>query len=428
MNNLVVKSQKNIYRKDDATKSILYNLCFHSARLFNCALYNISQHYEQTEKYLSYESNYHVCKNNYSYRVLMSDHAQQILKLVDRNYRSFFTLLKLKKQGLYLEQINPPKYKPKTGLGTAIIQGRSARIKNGKVLVGMTSIFKERYNITEKNIEFTLPKNLSHITKLRELRIIPKAKGQYFEVEFVYHDKVELLNVDLTKHLAIDLGIDNFAACVTSTGDTFLIEGRLLKSINQQYNKKYAELQSIKAQQGYKHTTKRQTRLSLRRNNQINNFFNQTVNYLFKYCRTNQIGSVIIGDFKEIKREGNLGKQNNQNFQSIPYGKFKQKLKSKLESYGIQVSFQEESYTSKTSFLDLEPIEKQEKYVGRRIKRGLFRTANKRLVNADCNGAANILRKYLASNHRLEELNFERVSKGFVTNPVRLKLQSYVYL
>ena len=122
-----------------------------------------------------------------------------------------------------------------------------------------------------------------------------------------------------------------------------------------------------------------------------------------------------------------MGKRNNQNFVQIPYDIFKRKLRSKCEQTGINYACTEESYTSKCSFLDKEEVVKHTVYAGKRIKRGLFKSSENIVVNADINGSANILRKFLKSKHRLEELFFERVSKGFVNNPVRVKLSNMLF-
>ena len=128
-----------------------------------------------------------------------------------------------------------------------------------------------------------------------------------------------------------------------------------------------------------------------------------------------------MGDFQDIKRGTNIGKRNNQNFVGIPFGIFKRKLKSKCEQLGIVYNSIEESYSSKCSFLDNEIIGYHDIYLGSRIKRGLFKTSIGILVNADVNGAANILRKFLTSNNRLGVLDLKRVNEGFVNNPSKVK-------
>ncbi len=165
--------------------------------------------------------------------------------------------------------------------------------------------------------------------------------------------------------------------------------------------------------------------LSRKRYNKINNYFNLAVKYITDYTISKNAGSIVIGDFSDIKRNINIGKKNNQNFVTIPYGIFKRKLQSRCEQLGINYYLQEESYTSKCSYLDNEPIKKHDTYKGKRVKRGLFRTSQGYLINADVNGSANILVKFLISNgqhqHQVVANRY-----GCVNHPPRLRLSDLV--
>src|SRR5688500_427044 len=138
-------------------------------------------------------------------------------------------------------------------------------------------------------------------------------------------------------------------------------------------------------------------RLERKREFRLNDFFNRTVKRITDYCLEHNLGSIVVGDFANLKQEINHGSRNNQNFVQIPYSKLRQKLVSKCQQLGIEVSSQAEAYTSKTSFLDRELPQKHQAYLGIRVKRGLFRTAQGIVVNADTNGSAQILVKHLAS-------------------------------
>lgn len=418
----IILTQKNRLRLSPEEHKLVTAMSYHSARLYNVGLYSVRQFFFLNNEYLNYAKNYHECKNNENYKLLLSDTAQQILRLVERNFKSFFALLTLKKAGKYSERVSIPKYKGKEELGIVAIQGRSARIHGNKVRVGFSKAFKELYQPSMKYLEFTLPKHIQ-VSKLQELRINPLFGGREFDIEFVYKKEVEpVQSLDANKFLSIDMGLNNFATCFSSVdGSSFIIDGRYIKAINHRYNKTLARLQSIKDQQGIKKPTRRIFNLSRKRGFQMNDSFNRAVKYITDECLRQGIGSIVVGNFSDIKREINMGKRNNQNFVQIPFGLFRQKLKSKCQQLGIEYHAAEESYTSKTSFLDNEPVQKHEQYLGKRIKRGLFRAANGRVVNADVNGAANILRKFLASTSRLTDLYCERVVKGFVNNPERVK-------
>ena len=183
------------------------------------------------------------------------------------------------------------------------------------------------------------------------------------------------------------------------------------------YNKQKSKVQTELEIKNKKKWSNKLEILTINRKNYIDNYFNQTVSLVKKYCIKNQVGKVVCGYNKSWKQNINIGKVNNQKFTAIPYYLFKQKLESKLAEIGIEFVIQEESYTSKCSFLDNEPIKEHSTYAGKRVKRGLFKTSKGLLVNSDINGAANIMRK--AVDVVSEGLPKEIV--GSIVCPVMLK-------
>ena len=420
----MILTQKNRLKLSSTKLEIVRQLSYYSARLYNVGLYSVRQYYFNNNAYLPYAKNYHECKENENYKLLLSNTSQQILRIVDRNFKSFFGLLKLKSQGKYTEKIRIPRYKKQDELINITIQGRSARIRKGYVIIGFSKAFREKHKPSFKELKFKLPKNIT-VDKLQEVRILPIFNGKEFDIEFVYKKEFKPISVDKDKYLSIDMGLDNFATCFNSNdGSSFIIDGRYIKSINRHYNKQKAYYQSILDRQSIK-VSKKMLTISRKRYNKINNYFNLAVKYITDYAISKNIGSIVVGDFSDIKRNINMGKKNNQNFVNIPYDIFKRKLQSKCEQLGIRYYLQEESYTSKCSFLDNEPIEKHDTYKGKRVKRGLFRTSKGYLINADVNGAANILVKYLTSNGQLQ---YPVVANryGCVNYPPRLKLNDLV--
>jgi IS605 OrfB family transposase len=414
----MILTQKNKLYLNENDKFIIDKLSYHSARLYNSCIYIIKEYFEKNNFYLNYNEQYHQVKLNEHYNILITDSSQQIHRIVDRNFKSFFSLLKLKNKGKYSNPIKTPNYIDNNIGWSIFVAGRSARIKNNKIYVGLSKTFREKYDIKQKDIIFDLPKNIN-VKKLQQLQIKPLYGGKEYEILFSYEKENDIKKLDKNQFLSIDCGLNNLLTTYdTKNKKSFIINGKPLKSINQHYNKTKAKLQSEYERNKIKDkNTKKFIKLSEKRKNIINNYFNQTVNKLIKYCLTNNIGNVVIGDFKEIKKEINTGKVNNQNFVSIPYGILKRKLETKCIYYGINYALQEESYTSKCSSLDLESIKKNENYMGKRIKRGLFRTKNNILINADVNGAINILRKYKSKSDK--DLSFTDVS-GAINHPVRI--------
>ena len=385
--------------------NILAHLCYHSARLYNVGLYSVRQHYFNTKSYLSYFENCKVCKTNENYAILLSDTSQQILRLVDRDMKSFFKLLALKKIGKISKNVMLPKYKKSESLSIFILQGRSCRIqKDGKVAIGLTKKFRELYGIDDKRILFTIPNNIQNVSEFKEIRIIPQFEGKQFSIEFVYESNKQLRKAEGDGYMSIDLGVSNLASCtIFSNGDTqqFIVDGRRLKNINHYYNKKAAMLKSkyAKNKSISSSNTKRMMRLMNGRSNRINDYFNRVVKILVNKCLDNGVTTLVIGYNKEQKQGINIGKVNNQNMVMIPFYKLRQKLQYQCDLHGISYCPQEESYTSKASCLDDDYIPVYGEAVvkpfsGKRIHRGLYRASDGSVLNADINGSINILKKY----------------------------------
>jgi putative transposase len=237
-------------------------------------------------------------------------------------------------------------------------------------------------------------------TNLREVRVIPKCVG--YVVEIVYEKKVNPEDLDENKIAGIDLGVRNLVTVGNNIGEKpIVVKGGICKSINQFYNKEMGRIQRIYESQGIK-TGKKSKKLFDKRNRKIKDHLHKISRFIVDYCSQNDIGTLVIGnneDWKQNanignnedwKQNANIGKRNNQNFVQIPFSLLINQIKYKAEEKGINVILQEESHTSKCSFLDNEYIEHHEKYVGKRFKRGLFRSAKGIIINADLNGVYNI--------------------------------------
>lgn len=400
---------------------LLKEMCRYSNNLYNVALYNIRQHYFNTKKFLTYESNYHECKTNENYGLLQAGISQQIMKVVDRSFKSFFNLIKKCKQGDYrYHDVNIPHYRKKGGLFNLIMSTNAFTIKNGFLHVAMSRDFRALHP-DMKEIKIAFPKRLENKV-IKEVRILPCGNGRVFRVQYVYEVSEEVLNLDRDNALAIDLGIDNLATCVSTFGTPFIMDGRKLKSINHQWNKEMARLRSISMKQGIK-TTDRMQKITTKRNNRVNDIMKKSARYIVNYCAENNIGTIVVGYNADFKRNPNIGKVNNQNFVQIPLGDLRQQLQFLCWKYRIEYLEQEESYTSKSSCLDNDviPEYKPEQpytgtFSGRRVHRGLYRTKNGTLVNADVNGSANIMRKCK------QNVDFDKLCNGLLASPQRIRV------
>lgn len=387
----MILSYEEILTLNPLEKKILSEASHISKCLYNYTLYNQRQFFRETEgKYLNKFKIYSQVRdqNPKLYYKLNSWVSQAIIYRVDRDYQSFFKHLKVASPG---EKIRPPQYK-KNGLFEVEFGGPSLFVENGRVRVSLSKYLRNRYGV--KFLHFQIPSYLKD-QNIDLVILKPQSHGQ-FKIKFCYEVE-EKPKVESSKVLGIDLGTNNLAACVSSEGDAFLFSGKKLKSQNQFYNKKSADFQSQIDLE--KHALKKmkikQQKISLtkKRARRIKDTLHKVSSNIISYCINNDISKIVIGKNIGWKNEVNLGRINNQNFVQIPHAKLIFLLQYKAEKHGLTVETIEESYTSKTDSLALEPISRQEKYLGKRVKRGLFQSSLGKLVNADINGAINILRK-----------------------------------
>lgn len=413
---LTVKQQlKHLSKEDYKT---VKKLCHIAKNLANEAIYNVRQYYFTEGKFLKYEKNYAILKSSPNYKALNSNMAQQILKEVDGSFKSFFGLLKLAKQGKYaFKDCRLPYYLPKDGYTTLVIG--FVRLNGNKLILPFSNSFKK----THKSIEITIPPVLLD-KKVKEIRILPKANARFFEIQYIYEAECIQRNLNKQNALALDLGVNNLVTAVSSKGKTFIIDGRRLKSINQWFNKENSRLQSIKDKQRLgKRPTNRQKAIARERNNKVNDYMNKSARKVIDYCITNDIGTLVVGYNVTFQRNSHMGKQNNQNFVNIPYGKLRDKLSYLCKLNDIAYVEQEESYTSKASFWDKDniPVYNNDNprgyhFSGIRVHRGLYKTLNGKTFNADVNGALNIMRKSsVVDMHIL-------YGRGDVDTPIRIRI------
>ena len=413
---LTIKQQvKHLSKKD---YNSLRELSHIAKNLTNQALYNARQYYFAEGKYLNYQKNYALLKNSENYKILNSNMAQQILKEVDGSFKSFFGLLELAKKGEYdFKDCKLPHYLPKDGYTTLVIG--FVRLKGNKLILPFSNTYKK----THKPIEITIPPILAD-KKIKEISIIPKADARFFEIQYTYETECMQRNLNINNALALDLGINNLVTAVSSIGKSFIIDGKKLKSINQWYNKQNAYLQSIKDKQHFdEKTTNRQKTITRNRNNKVNDYMSKVARKVINYCISNDIGTLVVGYNETFQQDTNIGKANNQTFVNIPYGKLREKLEYLCELNSITYVKQEESYTSKASFWDKDDIPAYDsdnpqkyKFSGNRIHRGMYQTKDGKTINADVNGALNILRK--SSVVDLTVL----YSRGEVDTPIRIRV------
>ena len=371
--------EQHIIKKSDSRFKELDNLLFLSKNLYNAGLYTTRQYYFEHKKFLNYQSlaSIMVKENNVDYRQMPAKVSQQTLKLIEQNFKSFFKHLKVKKKD---EVIKIPNYLKKD-TGRFVVTYTSQAISSKEIKKGILKLSKVKSTFkTDK-------------TDIQQVRLI--SKNNHIVVEVIYNVKdVEPL-ADNERYASMDLGLNNLGTVGSNVVKPFIINGKPLKSINQFYNKRVSNLKS-KLTNGKK-TSKRIKSLTDKRNNKIKDYLHKASTILVNQLVSNDLNTLIIGNNKGWKQDINIGKRNNQSFVQIPYSTFIKMIEYKCKLVGINVLITEESYTSKCSFLDSEDIKKQKEYKGKRIKRGLFKSSEGVLINADVNGSLNILRKVVGN-------------------------------
>ena len=394
--------EQHIIKKNHRFYSECDMLCFKSKNLYNSGLYSVRQHYfnEKTFKNGYTLINEFSTENQFDYRELPSKVSQHTLKLVEQNFKAFFGALKAKKKTSTSKPIRVPKYLHKT-------KGRQIVVYTNQAL--STPLLKKGIlKPSQTNIEI---KMFAKTDSIQQLRIVPKPN--HYVIEIVYKKEITPLKDDNGRWASIDLGLNNLATVGSNVISPIIINGKPLKSINQFYNKTLAKLTS----QSKNKSTKRISRLHFKRNNKIKDYLHKATKCIVNHLVSNSINSLVIGNNKEWKQEINIGRVNNQNFVNIPHTRFIEMMEYKCLLQGINVITNEESYTSKCSFLDNESVKKHEHYKGKRIKRGLFRSGNGTLINADVNGSLNILKK--AVINAFDKVNVIEVSSSPMVHTIK---------
>ncbi|NEO53844.1 MAG: IS200/IS605 family element transposase accessory protein TnpB [Okeania sp. SIO3B5] len=354
-------------------------LAFKSKNLYNLANYYCRQHLFCTGHSLDLTKLYHATKESDAYRALPTKVSKQIIKCLVATWRGYFQAIKewSKHPGKFLGKPKIPKYKNKT-------QGRNV------VIYSKESVYKAPLKDGICHLSMSEIKIPVVVDTVIEVRIVPATACYIIEV---VHEKTLQPQIHSTYVAGIDLGIDRLVALSTNKPGVkpLLINGKPLKSVNQLYNKRKAKYQSVLKSQ--KKTSRKIEALTYHRNRFVENYLHNTSKLVVNYLVTNRIGIVVIGQNDNWKQGANIGKKNNQNFTQIPHSKLIQQITYKCQLAGIKVIETEESYTSKTSALDLELPCQQENYVGKRVKRGLFRSETGKVINADINGSLQIIRK-----------------------------------
>ena len=410
-------AEQHCIDKRDPRYSAIDEAAFKSKNLYNAALYEMRQAFIHQGVYLSYEEMDTRMQSHEAYRALPAKVSQQVLRQLADAWKAFREAKAAYEEdpSKFTGRPRLPKYKHKT-------EGRNILIYT------MQAVSRDKKYLAQKIIK---PSQLAITvqttqdpTTIDQVRIVPK-NGSYV-VEVIYQKAPIQAKVDPSFCVAIDLGVTNLAA-IASNRQGFvpqLVNGRPIKTWNQWYNKRIKQLKMQLPKEDRERVTRQMERITKKRNRRIDHYLHAASSRIIDFLIEEGVGTVIIGKNPLWKQETGMGKRNNQNFVSIPHARFVDMLTYKAALVGIQVEVREESYTSKASFLDLDPIpdyqsgdETEPVFSGKRIGRRnrLYRAKDGRIICADVNGAYNILRK-----SRPDVFSKAKGVAGYVVHPLRL--------
>jgi putative transposase len=408
------------YKFNYAYNTYLSKLCRISADLYNQANYVIKQELNNSNRWIRYHELNSIMRGlknldgTINYFLIKSQTNQQILKLLDKNWTSYFSAIKeyKKNPNRFKGQPRPPKYLKKGSENLLIYTSQNSRIRDGYILLG-------------KNFKIKIPQFEMYRDKLESfklVRILPKNRN--YEIEIIYNYGTNNADLNYSTYGSVDFGITNLVTLVTPY-KSLIYSGSPCKSVNQFYNKKSGQLKAIRDHNKKDNherrlwNNKKIEKALIRRNNYISDYFHKVSRHVVNHLIRNKIGNLVIGLNRNWKDSISIGKKNNQNFLFLPHSKLFNLIKYKCEMVGISVIEQEESYTSKCDSLSLEYVGKHEVYLGKRVHRGLFQSSVGKLVNADVNGALNSLRKVVGDSHACIA---EIINSGFLFNPEKVRV------
>lgn len=415
--------QQVLLHPDPQTEAILRYLCEQSGKLYNNGIYFARQTFFKTGRLLTgkFDLDFEptVAKTMVA-RSLPSTPAQQTLRSVIEAFKSFKGLRDLYFKGQLHFKPKAPDYLKGTKLFKVAYPnsgGQQPKLVDGRLKFSLGLTVRRWFGLSE--FYLPMPSNID-IADVKEFTILPKNGAFYLELS--YEVKSQVHQLDPNQALSIDLGTaDNLAACVDSLGNSLLLDARVMKAMNQLWNKKVATRKEGKPEAYWDGWLDRVTR---KRNHQMRDGINKAAKSMIDHCLKYGIGTIVIGWNEGFKSSASMGRLNNQKFVQMPLGKLKDRLKQLCELHGIRFVETEEAYTSKASYLDGDSLpkfgEKPDgwKASGQRVRRGLYQSANGAIVNADLNGAANILTK-VASKLGIDLI---RLGRRSLTTVARIRL------
>lgn len=407
--------QQTLIHAQKDVLAILEYLCSESNKIYNCATYYARQIWFKTKRIANRAEICASMVRNSHFGAMYVSSSQQTCNAVAEAFKSFKELIKAFNKGEIERKPSPPKYRKPGGLYTISFPVKWLKFTAEGIRIPLGRKVKAWFGID--CFYLPMPTNLN-FKDIKEVRILPK--NRCFYSEFVCKLSTGSLSLDKLKALAIDHGINNWLTCVDTLGNSFIVDGRHLKSVNRWYNKQVSTLKENKTQVFW---SKKLATITEKRSRQMRDATNKVARIVVNHCVLKGVGTIVFGWNKRQKDSANMGRKKNQQFVQIPTARLKDRIAQLCEQLGIDFVETEEANTSLASFLDGDSLPKHGekpswwKASGKRVKRGLYRTAKNWYVNADAQAAANCLAKVAV---RLG-LDLSRIGRGALTTPLRVR-------
>ena len=409
---IVQRVEKHFIKQNNLYYPMFCDFAHKAKNLYNHANFLVRNEFIKNNKWLRYNEMDKMLKTDLKFddykQMPTAQSAQQVLRLLDKNWKSFFIAINdwSKNKDKYSGKPKLPKYKTKDGKHILILTNQNVKLKDNMLVFPKTFcgfIIQPQFIKHDNFVSF------------QQVRFIPNYKS--FIVELVYNIEVpNKILPDNKRYLSVDIGLDNLATVVNNTGlKPVIINGKGLKSINKYYNKQMSHYRKVAKRMNGRDYTNRMNNLTMKRNCKINDYMHKASKYLIDYAIANNFNTIVIGNNKAWKQKSTMSKIINQSFVGIPHMRFIEMVQYKAQNVGINVILTEESYTSGTSFLDNEEPIKANYNKMRRIHRGLFVSNNGIKINADVNGAYQIMKKVFPNA-------YANGIQGVVLHPIRVSV------
>ena len=404
--------EKHRIKQNNAYYPMLCDFTHKSKNLYNHANFLVREEFIKNDKWFRYGELNKLLKADVEFddykQMPTAQSAQQTLRLLEKDWKSFFKAIKdwSAHKEKYLGRPKLPKYKPKNGKHILILTNQNVKLKENKLYFPKAF---QGFTVKPRFVE------LENFVSFQQVRVIPSF--QSFTIELVYNiDIPDVALEDNGRYLSMDIGLDNLATVVNNTGlKPVIINGKGLKSINKYYNKQVSHYREIAKRMNGKDYTNRMDGITRKRTEKIDDYMHKESSYLVRYAVSNDFHTIVIGNNKEWKQKSSMSKKVNQSFVGIPHMRFIEMIQYKAQNVGLHVILTEESYTSGTSFLDGEEPVKDNYNKKRRVKRGLFISNHGTKINADVNGAYQIMKKVFPKA-------FADGVEGVALHPVRVSI------